>query len=110
MGSLTGWFFQILEITEIYYIILSLMQLKDPNQRENGLEMAWKMTETIPYEITGNAGEIEFRKYPAIVLATVDSSGDDSGFSLLFAYITGNNHMQQKISMTSPLSLLVRSQ
>jgi hypothetical protein len=65
--------------------------------------MAWKMTETIPYEITGNAGEIEFRKYPATVLATVESSGDDSGFNLLFAYITGNNHMQQKISMTSPV-------
>jgi len=61
------------------------------------------MTETIPYEITGTAGEIEFRKYPAMVLATVDSAGDDSGFNLLFAYITGNNATRDSISMTAPV-------
>ncbi len=61
------------------------------------------MTETIPYEITGTAGEIEFRKYPALVLATVDSAGDDSGFNLLFAYITGNNTAQNTLSMTAPV-------
>ncbi len=33
------------------------------------------MTETMPYEVTGKAGDIEFRKYPALVLATVDSGG-----------------------------------
>jgi hypothetical protein len=65
--------------------------------------MTLTMTETIPYEINGKEGEIEFRKYPSVVLATVDSDGNDSGFNLLFAYITGNNHMQQKISMTSPV-------
>jgi hypothetical protein len=62
------------------------------------------MTETIPYEVTGTAGEIEFRKYPALVLATVDSAGgDDSGFNLLFAYITGNNTARNSISMTAPV-------
>ena len=61
------------------------------------------MTETIPYEITGKAGEIEFRKYPSVVLATVDSDGNDSGFNLLFAFITGSNNTQHKISMTSPV-------
>ncbi|MCX6701480.1 MAG: heme-binding protein [Methanomicrobiales archaeon] len=61
------------------------------------------MTETIPYEITGKAGEIEFRKYPSVVLATVDSDGNDSGFNLLFAFITGSNNTQDKISMTSPV-------
>jgi hypothetical protein len=61
------------------------------------------MTETIAYEITGKAGEIEFRKYPPVVLATVDNDGNDSGFNLLFAFITGNNHTQHKISMTSPV-------
>ena len=35
-GWYKGWFFQILEITEIYHIIFSPMQLKDPNQWENG--------------------------------------------------------------------------
>ncbi|WAI02170.1 SOUL family heme-binding protein [Methanogenium organophilum] len=61
------------------------------------------MTDTIHYEITGEAGEIEFRKYPALVLATVESSGDNAGFSLLFAYITGKNSTQNSISMTSPV-------
>ncbi|HUU76423.1 MAG TPA: heme-binding protein [Methanoregulaceae archaeon] len=61
------------------------------------------MTETIPYEITGTAGEIEFRKLPALVLATVDSAADDSGFNLLFSYITGKNTAQNSISMTSPV-------
>jgi len=61
------------------------------------------MTETIPYEITGKAGEIEFRKYPSVVLATVDSDGNDMGFNLLFAFITGSNNTQHKISMTSPV-------
>ena len=61
------------------------------------------MTDTIPYEITGTAGEIEFRKYPVLVLATVDSSGDRSGFNLLFSYITGKNTAQNSISMTSPV-------
>ena len=61
------------------------------------------MTETIPFEITGKLGEIEIRKYPSVVLATVDSDGNDSGFNLLFAFITGSNNTQRKISMTSPV-------
>lgn len=61
------------------------------------------MTETIPYEVTGNAGEIEFRKYPALVLATVESAGDDSGFNLLFAYISGKNAAKDSLQMTAPV-------
>lgn len=61
------------------------------------------MADTIPYDIRGNAGEIEFRHYPALVLATVDSSGNDAGFNLLFAYITGSNHTRGSIPMTSPV-------
>jgi hypothetical protein len=49
------------------------------------------MTETIPFEITGTMGEIEFRKYPPLVLATAASDEDDAGFDLLFAFITGSN-------------------
>ncbi len=61
------------------------------------------MTETIPYEVTGKAGEIEFRQYPALVLATVDSAGDDSGFNLLFAYISGKNAAKDSLQMTAPV-------
>lgn len=62
-----------------------------------------EMTETVAYEITGKIGEIEFRKYPLLVLATVKENGDDTGFNLLFAYITGNNHTKTKIAMTAPV-------
>jgi len=61
------------------------------------------MTETIPYEVIGKEGEIEFRKYPALVLATVESSGDDSGFNLLFAYISGKNAAKDSLQMTAPV-------
>ncbi len=61
------------------------------------------MTETIAYEITGQIGEIEFRKYPHMVLATVESAENDSGFNLLFSYITGNNHTKRQIPMTAPV-------
>jgi hypothetical protein len=61
------------------------------------------MTETVAYEITGQSGEIEFRKYPRMVLATVKSPGNDSGFNLLFSYITGNNRTKRQIPMTAPV-------
>jgi len=61
------------------------------------------MTDTIPYEVMDTEGEIEFRKYSPLVLATVESSGDNAGFSLLFAYISGKNSVQNSISMTSPV-------
>jgi len=47
--------------------------------------------DTIPYAVTGTNGEIEFRHYPGLVLATVDTADDNAGFSLLFAYISGSN-------------------
>jgi hypothetical protein len=58
---------------------------------------------TIPYTVTGKSGEIEFRHYPALVLATVDSPHDDAGFNLLFAYISGSNRPKEKIPMTAPV-------
>jgi hypothetical protein len=59
--------------------------------------------DTIPYAVTGKSGEIEFRHYPEMVLATVDTAGDDAGFNLLFAYISGSNRPREKIPMTAPV-------
>jgi hypothetical protein len=59
--------------------------------------------DTIPYAVTGKSGEIEFRQYPELVLATVDTAGDDAGFNLLFAYISGSNKPREKIPMTAPV-------
>jgi hypothetical protein len=59
--------------------------------------------DTIPYRVTGTTGEIEFRHYPELVLATVDTNDDNAGFSLLFAYISGSNQPREKIPMTAPV-------
>lgn len=61
------------------------------------------MTETVPYDVTRTIGEIEVRRYPEIVLASVVEAGDESGFSLLFRYITGNNQVRGRVPMTSPV-------
>ena len=61
------------------------------------------LTETVAYTVTEKIGEIEFRKYPELILATVHDPGDDSGFSYLFEYITGKNRVQGTIPMTAPV-------
>lgn len=58
---------------------------------------------TIPYTVTGKSDAIEFRHYPELVLATVDSPHDDAGFNLLFRYISGSNRPKEKIPMTAPV-------
>lgn len=60
------------------------------------------MTDTISYEITAMSGELEFRSYPALVLATVDMTKDEAGFRLLFAYIMGYNRTGDTLPMTPP--------
>jgi hypothetical protein len=61
------------------------------------------MTETITYEESGRIGEVEFRKYPSIILATVSGSPENENFWILFKYITGNNRSGTKVSMTAPV-------
>ncbi|OPY38339.1 MAG: SOUL heme-binding protein [Methanoregula sp. PtaU1.Bin051] len=59
--------------------------------------------ESVPYTVRMNAGEIEIRHYPALVIATVDSDSDESGFNMLLSYISGNNAVRSKIPMTAPV-------
>lgn len=61
------------------------------------------MTDEMPYEVTGTAGEVEFRRYPAMVLATVEENGDDRGFRRLYAFITGHNRGRRDLPMTAPV-------
>lgn len=67
------------------------------------LLLAQSSAETIPYSMKGTSGEIEFRHYPSMILATTDNLPDDAGFSLLFAYISNNNKARDKIPMTAPV-------
>lgn len=61
------------------------------------------MTEEIPYRVTGQIGEIEFRAYPAIRVASVSGYADNEAFMFLFRFITGKNRAQKKIAMTAPV-------
>jgi len=67
------------------------------------LLLAQSSAGTIPYSIKGTTGEIEFRQYPSLVLATADNSQNDAGFNLLFAYISGSNKARDTIPMTAPV-------
>ena len=61
------------------------------------------MVEKVQYEVLKKLGDIEIRKYPSLLLAVIEGNIDDSGFNLLFNYISGNNNTQQKITMTAPV-------
>jgi hypothetical protein len=67
------------------------------------LLLSGSSAQTIPYAVTGKTGEIEFRQYPELVLATVDTTEDNAGFNLLFDYISGSNKPREKIPMTAPV-------
>jgi len=61
------------------------------------------LTDTAPYEVLDRFEDIEIRRYPPLILATVSGQGDDSKFGHLFRYISGNNRTNHKIAMTTPV-------
>jgi hypothetical protein len=61
------------------------------------------MTETIPYTVIRKMGTLEIRHYPEVLFAVVENGEYDSGFNLLFRYITGENTSRRKIPMTAPV-------
>jgi hypothetical protein len=61
------------------------------------------MTETAPYSVMKKTGDIEYRKYPALLVATAPGGSDNEMFRPLFAYITGKNRSGSKIAMTAPV-------
>jgi hypothetical protein len=61
------------------------------------------MVKKVQYKIIKKIIDVEIRKYPEMIFAVVENYEDDSGFSLLFDYITGNNTTKQKIAMTAPV-------
>lgn len=61
------------------------------------------MTQQIPYEVLKKIKEIEIRNYPKLLFAVVQNNINDSGFSLLFRYISGENKIRRKIPMTAPV-------
>jgi effector-binding domain-containing protein len=61
------------------------------------------MTEEIEFVVTGRIGDVEFRTYPAIRVASVSGYADNEAFGFLFRYITGKNRTKKKIAMTAPV-------
>jgi hypothetical protein len=61
------------------------------------------MTEQVQYEVIKKIKDIEIRRYPEVIFAVVEDNVDDSGFGLLFQYISGENKMRSKIAMTAPV-------
>ncbi len=61
------------------------------------------MTETIPYTVLKKIESLEIRQYPEVLFAVVENDEYDSGFNLLFRYITGENTSRRKIPMTAPV-------
>jgi len=61
------------------------------------------MVDSAPYEVEACYEDIEVRRYPGLVLATVDGTDDNSMFGVLFEYIAGRNRARRKIDMTAPV-------
>jgi len=60
------------------------------------------MVKQAKYSVIKKLNNVEIRLYNPLVLAKVDGFGD-SGFNLLFDYISGNNIGQTDLEMTSPV-------
>ena len=61
------------------------------------------MTQEIPYNIIKKIEDVEIRHYPEVIFAVVEDNSGDSGFGLLFQYISGENKTRRKIAMTAPV-------
>jgi hypothetical protein len=61
------------------------------------------MTQEVPYDLVKKIEDVEIRNYPEVIFAVVEDNVDDSGFGLLFQYISGENKTRSKIAMTTPV-------
>jgi hypothetical protein len=60
------------------------------------------MVKQARYDVVRRLGDVELRRYPALVIARVDGRGE-GGFNNLFRYITGNNRSRAQVEMTAPV-------
>ncbi len=76
------------------------------------LKSQWNI-ETYPYEVTKSYENFEIRTYEATLFTSVEMSSDvyqkasRKGFGVLAGYIFGNNDRNEKITMTSPVSMSI---
>jgi hypothetical protein len=60
------------------------------------------MVKEVTYNLLQNIGKIEVRQYSNLILAQAKGYGD-SGFNILFDYISGSNISKVRIEMTAPV-------
>ena len=65
--------------------------------------MFYTMTDQVPYDVVKKIEDLEIRRYPEVIFAVVEDNVDDSGFGLLFQYISGENKTRSRIAMTAPV-------
>lgn len=74
------------------------------------MKAQWNI-ETYPYEVNKKYDNFEIRDYEATLFTSVKLStkgykdGSSKGFSILGGYIFGNNEKNEKIAMTSPVTM-----
>ncbi|WP_435364869.1 SOUL family heme-binding protein [Haloarchaeobius sp. DYHT-AS-18] len=75
-----------------------------------GLWTAWGLyvdytTERVQYDRVAHFDGIELRRYPATIAVSTTASSGDEAFRRLFRYISGNNTLGEKVSMTTPVAM-----
>jgi hypothetical protein len=61
------------------------------------------MVKKVQYKILKKIENLEIRRYPELLLASVYGEDDNTAFRILFNYITGNNQPSKNIAMTAPV-------
>jgi hypothetical protein len=61
------------------------------------------MAKKVEYQILKSVENVEIRKYPKLLMATVTGMLDNDAFGILFNYISGSNRNAQKVEMTAPV-------
>ena len=93
----------ILGIIAIVFVGIQLFSLKSQ-----------KNIETYPYVVNKKYDQFEIRSYKATLFTSVKLStkkykeASSKGFSILAGYIFGNNNRNEKIAMTSPVSMSLK--
>lgn len=62
-------------------------------------------TETVPYTVVADIGDVELRRYPSLVVAETEAPSGNEAFRRLFRYISGANEGDVDISMTAPVAV-----
>lgn len=64
---------------------------------------ASRTAEPVPYDELGGIDGVQFRQYPAVVLAETTAPDQRTAFRRLYRYISGANDGDESIGMTAPV-------